>query len=137
MVTRPVLSFYDGYTRGLDSATALRLAKTLTSVCWNFQGGMTLIASQYQASQEIFEVFDKVGRSTDEGVHFLMLVARSPYMTFVLCSRSLLGAGVAEGGRSKSSEPDGVLRVHLEGCPRRVFLLSLRGRFETGRVHVA
>jgi hypothetical protein len=62
MVTRPVLSFYDGYTRGLDSATALRLAKTLASVCWTSQGGMTLIASQYQASQEIFDVFDKVSR---------------------------------------------------------------------------
>eukprot|EP00035_Acanthoeca_spectabilis_P006468 m.124968 g.124968 ORF g.124968 m.124968 type:complete len:149 (-) comp13520_c0_seq3:78-524(-) len=45
---------------GTDSATALGLAKTLTAVCWNLQGGQTVIASQYQASQEIFETFDKV-----------------------------------------------------------------------------
>lgn len=59
-LSRPVISFYDGYTKGLDSATALGLAQGLSAVCWNSQGGRTVIASQYQASQEIFEIFDKV-----------------------------------------------------------------------------
>ena len=52
--------FLDGYTRGLDAATALELARTLSGIAWNMQGGLTVIASQYQASQEIFDTFDKV-----------------------------------------------------------------------------
>lgn len=46
-LSRPVISFYDGYTKGLDSATALGLAQGLSAVCWNSQGGRTVVASQY------------------------------------------------------------------------------------------
>ena len=52
--------FLDGYTKGLDSATALGIAETLKTVAAVSKGTFTLVASQYQASQEIFELFDKV-----------------------------------------------------------------------------
>eukprot|EP00039_Didymoeca_costata_P008271 m.109810 g.109810 ORF g.109810 m.109810 type:complete len:1457 (+) comp14014_c0_seq3:106-4476(+) len=55
----PSLSFYDGYTKGLDAATALSIVKIMKSLSDNFRG-FTFICSQYQASPEAFEMYDKV-----------------------------------------------------------------------------
>ena len=58
--SKPPVIFLDGYTKGLDSATALGIAETLKTVTEVSKGTFTVVASQYQASQEIFELFDKV-----------------------------------------------------------------------------
>lgn len=54
----PSLGFWDGSTRGLDSSTALdfiRSLKVLTELTQTSQ-----VVSLYQASEDIFELFDKV-----------------------------------------------------------------------------
>eukprot|EP00040_Diaphanoeca_grandis_P013572 m.68672 g.68672 ORF g.68672 m.68672 type:complete len:1487 (-) comp23981_c0_seq2:64-4524(-) len=60
MAAHNTLNFLDGYTKGLDSATALGIAQALRESCKALQGGTTFVCSQYQASDEIFRTFDKV-----------------------------------------------------------------------------
>lgn len=58
LAARSKVVLLDDYTRGLDAAAALDLIKTLRLAATVF--GMTVIATQYQASQEVFEQFDNV-----------------------------------------------------------------------------
>jgi ATP-binding cassette subfamily G (WHITE) protein 2 (PDR) len=52
------INVYDNATRGLDSATALEFVKTLRTST-SLQGSTAVVAI-YQASQSIYDVFDKV-----------------------------------------------------------------------------
>jgi ATP-binding cassette, subfamily G (WHITE), member 2, SNQ2 len=52
------MQFWDQPTRGLDSKTALRFADTLRAEA--DQNGRTIVATMYQASNAIYNQFDKV-----------------------------------------------------------------------------
>lgn len=58
LATRALLSAWDNSTRGLDSSTALEFVRALRIATDNL--GLTSIVSLYQASELLYELFDKV-----------------------------------------------------------------------------
>lgn len=56
---RNPMAYFDGWSTGLDAVTALNIAKEMRAAV---DSGLvkTVMCSQYQASQEVFELFDKV-----------------------------------------------------------------------------
>ena len=58
LVSHSPLQCWDNSTRGLDSANALQVVRTLRQSATN--SGVLAIVTLYQASQEIYDHFDKV-----------------------------------------------------------------------------
>jgi ABC-type multidrug transport system ATPase subunit/ABC-type multidrug transport system permease subunit len=58
MVQSKEAFFLDGYTKGLDAATALEIAEEIRGFCHGLK--MVGVCSQYQASPEVLRTFDKV-----------------------------------------------------------------------------
>eukprot|EP00042_Codosiga_hollandica_P052355 m.662678 g.662678 ORF g.662678 m.662678 type:complete len:1576 (+) comp58477_c0_seq2:48-4775(+) len=58
LTSRPNFLLLDDYTKGLDALVSLQMMKLIRTVARVM--GITVVAAQYQPSQEIFEHFDKV-----------------------------------------------------------------------------
>ncbi|KAJ3022526.1 hypothetical protein HKX48_005943 [Thoreauomyces humboldtii] len=58
MTARAAINAYDGGTRGLDAASALDYTRSLRIMCDTVD--KTIIASFYQASEDMYDLFDKV-----------------------------------------------------------------------------
>lgn len=82
MLSQSPLQCWDNSTRGLDSANALEFARTLRNSTTS--NGVTACVSMYQASQSIYDLFDKVlllyegyqiffGKTTEAKQYFLDL----------------------------------------------------------------
>lgn len=93
LIGRSSLQCWDNSTRGLDSANALQFVRTLQRSAANT--GAVAIVTLYQASQEIYDHFDKVtllyeGRQ----IYFGSIHAAKPYFTklgFVCPERAATG----------------------------------------------
>jgi len=58
MLSRAKIASWDNSTRGLDSSTALEFGRALRIATDTFEGAA--VASLYQASENLYELFDKV-----------------------------------------------------------------------------